>query len=102
MLVALDATVASGSYDIRSELHVEPATSSANVCEDVRPPPNASSWKCVAVGARPVDVRSHGTVNLDPYKLMAVSEVTGLGVITLYANSTTVWEHGGGNYGAAV
>jgi hypothetical protein len=33
--------------------------------------------------------------------MVAVSEVSGLGSITIYVNGTTVWELGGGNYGSA-
>ena len=43
----------------------------------------------------------HGTVNLDPYAMVAISEVSGLGTITTYVNGTTVWELGGGDYGNA-
>jgi hypothetical protein len=44
-------------------------------------------------------ISGHGTVNLDPYGMVTVSDVGPYGEITLYDNGTNVWEIGGGNYG---
>jgi hypothetical protein len=43
----------------------------------------------------------HGTIDTDPFGMVAVSNVTGLGQITLRDNGTDVWEFGGADYGLA-
>ncbi len=43
----------------------------------------------------------HGTINTDPFAMVAVSNVPGLGEITLRDNGTDVWEYGGADYGLA-
>jgi hypothetical protein len=41
----------------------------------------------------------HGTIDTDPFAMVAVSNVPGLGEITLRDNGTNVWEFGGADYG---
>jgi hypothetical protein len=41
----------------------------------------------------------HGTIDTDPFAMVAVSNVTGLGQITLRDDGTDVWEFGGADYG---
>jgi hypothetical protein len=43
----------------------------------------------------------NGTIDTDPFGMVAVSNVTGLGQITLRDNGTNVWEFGGADYGLA-
>ena len=43
----------------------------------------------------------HGTIDTDPFAMVAVSNVPGLGQITLRDNGTDVWEFGGADYGLA-
>jgi hypothetical protein len=43
----------------------------------------------------------HGTIDTDPFAMLAVSNVPGLGQITLRDNGTNVWEFGGADYGLA-
>ncbi len=43
----------------------------------------------------------HGTIDTDPFAMVAVSNVAGLGQITLRDNGTDVWEFGGADYGLA-
>jgi hypothetical protein len=43
----------------------------------------------------------HGTIDTDPFGMVAVSNVAGLGQITLRDNGTNVWEFGGADYGLA-
>jgi hypothetical protein len=43
----------------------------------------------------------HGTIDTDPFAMVAVSNVPGLGQITLRDNGTNVWEFGGADYGLA-
>jgi hypothetical protein len=94
VLAALGETVAAGSYDMTFSGRYAPGNAeSTGAC-----PAMAS---CVAGASRAaVDVSGHGTVNLDPYAMVAISNVSGLGSVTTYVNGTTVWELGGGNYGA--
>ena len=49
------------------------------------------------VGTQHVD--GHGTVNVRPYGLATVANVTGLGAIIVRTDGESIWEHGGGNYG---
>ena len=42
-----------------------------------------------------------GTIDTDPFAMVAVSNVPGLGEITLRDNGTDVWEFGGADYGLA-
>ncbi len=43
----------------------------------------------------------NGTIDTDPFAMVAVSNVAGLGQITLRDNGTDVWEFGGADYGLA-
>jgi hypothetical protein len=43
----------------------------------------------------------HGTIDTDPFGMVAVSNVPGFGEITLRDNGTDVWEYGGADYGLA-
>ena len=72
---ALDATMESGGYEIRFE------TESSGT----------------AVGPQTVD--GHGTINVRPYGLATVANVSGLGAILVRTDGVSIWEHGGGNYG---
>ena len=101
VLAALDATVGSGSYDLAFTFHVEPGNTGRPAgpgpCAATKP---AGAMSCVAATAvRSVDVSGHGTVNTDPYAMTVVSQVSDLGLITLFVNGTSVWEVGGAGYG---
>ena len=100
VLAALDATVGSGSYDLTFTFHVEPGTAapSAPVCHETKETGVRSCTEVVAV-QRSVDVTGQGTVNTDPYAMTVVSQVSNLGLITLFVNGTSVWEVGGAGYG---
>jgi hypothetical protein len=56
---------------------------------------------CVTGSSGPQDVaiQGQGTIDTDPFAMVATSNVSGLGQITLRDNGTDVWELGGGNYG---
>jgi len=75
---ALDATMESGGYEIRFE------TESTGT----------------SVGTQTVD--GHGTINVRPYGLATVANVSGLGSILVRTDGVNLWEHGGGQYGLAV
>ncbi len=51
--------------------------------------------------AQSVAVTGQGTIDTDPFGMVAVSNVSGLGEITLRDNGTDVWEFGGADYGLA-
>jgi hypothetical protein len=74
---AVDATMESGGYEMRFE------TESTGT----------------AAGTQTVD--GHGTVNVKPYGLATVANVSGLGSILVRTDGINLWEHGGGEYGLA-
>jgi hypothetical protein len=74
---ALDATLESGGYEIRFE------TESTGT----------------AVGTQTVE--GHGTLNVAPYALTTVADVSHLGSIIVRTDGVNLWEHGGGQYGLA-
>ena len=43
----------------------------------------------------------HGTIDTDPFAMVAVSDVPGLGKVTIRDNGTDIWEYGGADYGLA-
>ena len=95
----------SGRYDITFTDHVTAGDDPAR-CTAAPPPTGTNagvngSVLCVSSGIQPrVDISGHGTVNLGPYASVSVANVSGLGEITTYIDGTTVWEIGGGGYGA--
>lgn len=98
VLAALAATVGSGGYDLDFTFHTEPGGQSpTNGCVTKKFADGSSQVSCSA--ARTTDVSGHGTVNTDPYAMTVVSQVSGLGEITLFVNGTSVWELGGAAYG---
>jgi hypothetical protein len=111
VLAALSATVGTGSYDMTFTLQVTPGTGGvgSQPCPTAPPPSSGGGvsvggpvGRCVVGGlASEVDVSGHGTVNVDPYAMVAISTVTGLGPVTVSVNGTTVWEEGGGYYGSS-
>ncbi len=99
VLAALAATVNSGGYDLDFTFRSEVGAAAAeNAC---RPVPGATpgETQMVCTSTRPTDVSGHGTVNTNPYAMTVVSEVSGIGPVTLFVNGTTVWQLGGANYG---
>jgi len=72
---ALDATMESGGYEIRFE------TESSGT----------------AVGTQTVD--GHGTLNVRPYALATVADVSHIGPILVRTDGVSIWEHGGADYG---
>jgi hypothetical protein len=98
VLAALNATIASGSFDITfSQGQVSDPTTSTTLSTCASPESN----DCVlGEQAGPgLAIAGTGTINTDPFAMVAVSQVPGLGQITLRDDGTKVWEMGGGNYG---
>ena len=99
VLAALAATVSSGGYDLDFTFRSEVGdAASENACQPV-PGATPGETRMMCTSTRPTDVSGHGTVNTDPYAMTVVSEVSGIGPVTLFVNGTTVWQLGGANYG---
>jgi hypothetical protein len=67
-------------------------------------PPTAMECTASSAAGGPsqsVAVTGQGTIDTDPFAMLAVSNVSGLGKITLRDNGTNVWEFGGADYGLA-
>jgi len=57
-------------------------------------------WVCSYTDQQPgLAIAGQGTIDTDPFAMVATSAVPGLGTITARDNGTDVWELGGGNYG---
>ncbi len=119
VLSALSATTSSGSYNVSYEF--DPATpptvtttTTTPSCSIAVNPSGApgfdSSGGSVSSGVElcapsggssypAVTVTGQGTIDTDPFAMVATSDVTGLGMITLRDNGTDIWEFGGGDYG---
>lgn len=80
VMSALSSTLAAGRWDMAF------ATS-------FMPPPGIS-------GSQGLTIIGHGTTNLNPFRMVAHCDVAGIGAVTTYLNGSTVWEVGGGQYGA--
>jgi hypothetical protein len=57
---------------------------------------------CGTTEERNVTTNGVAIVNVDPYALISVSHVSNFGDVTVRADSTSVWEQGGANYGLEV
>ncbi len=118
VLSALSATTSSGSFAVTYEF--DPVTTSTvtttttttasscqvvstvngNTASDVAPP-TAVVCNAAPTSSPSVTVTGSGIIDTDPFTMVAVSNVSGLGKITLRDNGTTVWETGGADYGLA-
>jgi hypothetical protein len=125
VLSALSATTTSGSFNVSYEFDpltpptVSTTTTTVPSCHIVTvwtpnsgtsgagqsaPPPSTSQTvECPGTASPGLSspTTGQGTIDTDPFAMVAVSNVPGLGVITLRDNGTDVWEFGGGNYGLA-
>jgi len=83
---AVGASIAAGSFETSSVMSETTPTTST------------------VLGAGRSDgltLAAHGTINDDPFAMVASSDVGGLGAITSWVDGDHVWEVGGGNYGIA-
>jgi hypothetical protein len=116
VISALDATIASGSFNITFSQQALTAptttttTTTAPTCDVVIDPGSGGSGAkstplitgggCNGVATDSgLAISGQGTIDTDPFAMVAESQVPGLGQITLRDNGTDVWEFGGGNYG---
>ena len=83
VLSALSATIASGSF---------------NMTYSEEPPTTPTSGTS-GVGPQGLVISGQGTIDTNPFAMVAASNVPGFGLITTRADGTNVWEVGGGNYG---
>jgi hypothetical protein len=129
VISALSATTSSGSFNVSYQFDpptpaavaTTTTTTAGPVCQvivvspgegvasgvaggSVPPSPQPSEVCTGSVGsaASPEDssvTAGTGTIDTDPFGMVAVSNVAGLGKITLRDNGTDVWEFGGADYG---
>ncbi len=97
VVAALGETVATGSYTASYELRSTPGAAGAESCGDDLP--EGMSVTCRASPAPAVDITGVATINTDPYRMVASSQVTGFGTIVIHVDGTRLWEQGGGMYG---
>jgi PASTA domain len=106
---ALDATTNVGSFRVAYTMTEHPPTSPATTgpCPTLNVAPLKAGGPVVepVCGVSPphnVTTTGWATVNVDPYALISVSHVSNFGDVTVRADSTSVWEQGGANYGLEV
>ena len=117
VLSALSATTSSGSYNVSYEF--DPATpptvattTTTSSCtlpvysfsgpgSELEAGSGGSPELCTATpnSISTTTVTGQGTIDTDPFAMVATSDVTGLGMITIHDNGTDIWEFGGGDYG---
>jgi len=126
VISALSATTSSGSFNVSYEfdpptpptvttttttevptchvIAVSPGEGVAGLPAGAQPVTSEVCTGSSVGGPSPSDssvTTGHGTIDTDPFAMVAVSNVTGLGQITLRDNGTNVWEFGGADYGLA-
>ena len=115
VIAALSATIDSGSFNmIYSEQPTTAPTSSSGVTTTTCPSfpimqapgdgSGATSGKGMAVMCPQsilpgMAISGQGTIDINPFAMVASSNVPGIGPVTLRDNGTDVWEIGGGDYG---
>jgi hypothetical protein len=115
VLSALSATTSSGSFNVTYEFDPSTAptvstTTTTSTCMLVPNPsvgsdssggggPQSEVCQVSSPGTSDTTITGQGTIDTDPFGMVATSDVTGLGEITLRDNGTDIWEFGGGDYG---
>ena len=101
VLRALNATTASGNFDVSYTFDGQSSGSSSTTTTTTCGSPNPARLEICAgqsqQGSQPVS--GTATIDLAPFAMLATSQVSGLGTIALRDNGTDVWEEGGGDYG---
>jgi hypothetical protein len=110
VLSALSSTIASGSYDVTFDFGPMTGTA-ANASTNPTVPGNGAPAPCVLQSSGQtvctgsaldgLSVTGRGTIDTDPFAMVALSNVASIGPVVLRDNGTDVWEIGGGNYGLA-
>ncbi len=108
VLSALSSTIASGSFNMTYDFGpmtgtAASASTNPTVHGDGAPAPCVleSSGKTVCTGSAldGLNVTGQGTIDTNPFAMVASSNVASIGPVVLRDNGTDVWEIGGGNYG---
>jgi hypothetical protein len=112
VLAALSATTGSGSFNVTYEFDpptppTATTTTTTNACDEISGASSglqsgtgsagpASMEVCESTGpsTSTTTVTGHGTIDTNPFGMVAVSNVSGLGLITLRDNGTDIWEYG--------
>ncbi len=97
----VNVTVASGSYDMTFNDTTVPPPGCAQAVGAPSPQLGGTASQSGCPREFLPHISGHGTVDTNPYAMVAVSDDGPLGTITLYDNGTDVWEIGGGDYGTA-
>jgi hypothetical protein len=95
---ALDATTNLGSFRVTYTMTSVGGRAPSAPCPNGNPRDDAARQLC-AVGPSNVTTTGWATVNVDPYALISVSNVSNFGDVTVRADATSVWESGGADYG---
>jgi hypothetical protein len=103
LLSALNATTSSGNFDVGYTFGGQNTDSSSTTTTTTTCPAlqsGAASAVCIG-GSSLSDQPVTGTaiVDVQPFAMVATSQVRGLGTVVLRDNGTDVWEQGGGDYG---
>ncbi len=94
----VDASIASGSYDMTfTDTATPPTNCSTQVTGGGPGLVGGSAQQCSVPFF--ADTSGHGTVDTNPYAMVAVAKYGSSTVVTTYDNGTDVWEFGGGGYG---
>jgi hypothetical protein len=114
VISALNATTGSGSFDVTYQFSgLTPAPGSPTTTTVLcNPPPTVGKGGGPIPSPAPVPCGDnlntaglpiHGTATIDtqPYGIVALSDVPGLGQVTVRADDTNLWEYGGADYGLA-
>ena len=103
LLGALNATTASGNFDVSYTFGGQdsgvPATTPTTTCSSSSALESAAV-DCAGSGSLlDQPVTGIATVDVQPFAMVATSDVSGLGTVVLRDDGTDVWEEGGGRYG---
>jgi hypothetical protein len=105
LLSALNATTATGNFDVNYNFGGQQAGTSSPTTTTTTCGVSGSGGSpeiCTAgrqPGGQPVS--GTATIDVEPFAMVATSQVSGFGTIVLRDNGTDVWEEGGGDYGLA-
>jgi hypothetical protein len=94
VVAALGATVDSGNFAVTYSFAETSSCSGSATGGGPRTPTACAQGPEMASG-----ITGHGVIDTDPFAMVTVSEVPGLGEVTASDNGTDVWEEGGADYG---
>ena len=115
LFAALGETTGAGSYDATYTFHATQGSTSrapavpcpvvsrsaqSSTATSSRDATSTTLGRCLmTLPNRDVTITGHATINTDPYRMVATSEVSGLGAVTIRVDGSHLWETGGGYYG---